>query len=57
MLCAAVDNRDSFDRLNDFKNEIKTENPGALIVLVATKTDLRAVAEGCLTDEDFEAKR
>ena len=50
MLCAAVDNMDSFDRLNNFKNEIKTENPGASIVLVATKTDLRGVVEDCLTE-------
>ena len=50
MLCAAVDRRDSFDRLNDLKNEIRKENPGAPIVLVATKSDLRGVVEGCLTE-------
>ena len=40
----------SFDRLNDFKNEIKTANPSAPIVLVATKTDLRGTIEGYLTE-------
>ena len=57
MLCAAVNNRDSFDRLRAFKNEIEVESPNAAIMLVATKTDLRDGETACLTYEEFAHKK
>ena len=41
MLCVAVNFRESLERVNQFKAEIKTVNPNAPILLVATKYDTR----------------
>ena len=57
MLCVAVDFRDSLERLNEFKNEIKVVNPNAPILLVATKYDCRDGCENAISKQEFEKVR
>ena len=54
MLCVAFNNRDSLDRVMNFKNEIRSENQDAPVVLVGTKSDMRDGEEDCLTKEDLD---
>ena len=57
MLCVAVNFRESLERVNQFKAEIKTVNPNAPILLVATKYDTRDGAENAITRQEFEQVR
>ena len=41
MLCVAVDNRETLERVNAFKIEIVTVVPCIPILLIGTKTDMR----------------
>ena len=57
MLCVAVNFRESLERVNAFKAEIKLVNPNALILLVATKYDCRDSAENPISTEELEQVR
>ena len=56
MLCAAVNNQDSFESVRDFSGEIKAVNPRAPILLIGTKVDLRDGAAGSISTEDLNNK-
>ena len=56
MLCAAINDQGSIERINEFKNEIKSVNPRAPIILIGTKVDLRATMPNCIAYEDLKQK-
>ena len=56
MLCCAVNNHESLERLKEFKLEIRSINQRAPIILVGCKSDIRETEDGCLTKEDLEAQ-
>ena len=57
MLCLAVNDRNSMERIKGFKAEIKTVNPNAPILLVATKFDMRDGAEEPISKQELEQMR
>ena len=57
MLCLAVNDRDSMERIRGFKAEIKTVNPNAPILLVATKFDTREGAQNPISKQELEQLR
>ena len=57
MLCVACNFRESMERVNDFKNEIRTVVQNAPIILVATKYDTRADDANAITLQEFEQAR
>mmetsp|Transcript_44676 Transcript_44676/g.59273 ORF Transcript_44676/g.59273 Transcript_44676/m.59273 type:complete len:179 (+) Transcript_44676:22-558(+) len=57
MLCVAVNNRDSMERIRNLKAEIKTVNPNAPILLVATKFDTREQSDNPIMTPELESAR
>lgn len=56
MLCVAVNNRVSLDNVQRWKTEIRQVCKETPIILIGTKSDLRAVTANPITERDLQSK-